>query len=151
MAVTSGCLGLIGNSESSVVVGSVWLANNHSDEKDFQIVLERDGETVHDSTHTLSGDAREEADTSGETDTSSVMIECTWGSESDSYTLKARVDDNEWEEYHLNEEVDDDTECVVIDVWYAWRDVEEFTLITSSDCTNISDIEGGCAGAESNS
>ena len=151
MAVTSGCLDVIDNSESSVVVGSVWLANNHSDEKDFQIIIEQDGETVHDSTHTLSGEAREEADTSNDTGSSSVMIDCTWENESDSYTLKARVDDDELEEYHLNEEVDDDTECIVIDVWYAWRDVEEFTLITSSDCNNISDIEGGCGEAESHS
>ncbi|NGM71324.1 hypothetical protein G6M89_20365 [Natronolimnobius sp. AArcel1] len=71
---------------------------------------------------------------------------CRWGRS----TLEGTVDD-EWEEYFLNKEVDDGTECVVIDVWYTWRDVEEFTLIASSDCDNIPDIEGGCAGAESNS
>ena len=79
----------------------------------FDLEVERDGNIVHSSSHTV--EAAREYERGGQHNDGAVA-ECDWGSTSGDYTVRVRVDDSEWVEESVTDfATSRDVECVVAD------------------------------------
>lgn len=79
----------------------------------FGLEVERDGEIVHSSSHTV--EAAREYEGGGQHNDGAVA-ECEWGSTPGDYTVRVRVDGNEWVEESVTEfATSRDADCVVAD------------------------------------
>ena len=79
----------------------------------FDLEVERDGDLVHSSSHTV--EAAREYEGGGQHNDGAVA-ECEWGNTPGDYTVRVRVDGNEWVEESVTEfATSRDVECVVAD------------------------------------
>lgn len=82
----------------------------------FDLVVERDGEQVHSSTHTV--EAAREFENGGQHNEGAVA-DCDWGSTPGEYVVRARADGNEWVNASVTEfAIETGVECVVADAEY---------------------------------
>lgn len=116
--VSSGCLSSVRETVNPTTqLGWFGVHNVDTDSShQFDLEVNRDGETVHTSTHTV--DAARELDGGGQYNDGAVA-ECTWGSTPGDYTVRVRADDNEWVEESIAEfAISKDVDCVVADAEY---------------------------------
>ncbi|WP_265110890.1 hypothetical protein [Halosolutus halophilus] len=113
-ASTAGCLDLVSELRTHPMqLARLSVSNWDSAPHRFDLRVDRDGETVHRSSHEIPG--KEDARVHGE------VADCDWGTTPGDYELFARVDGGDWEGKSLDE-VDaggrDTVECATAQVRY---------------------------------
>ena len=108
----AGCLSLI---ESDVQLASITATNAGDEKRTIEIQVLDDGSEIQQSELRL--DSPELEDGRGRV-LSTETVECGWGSESKSYTLETRLDD-EWETLDVASKTDADCVFVVIRVGFS--------------------------------
>ncbi|QCJ46436.1 MULTISPECIES: hypothetical protein [Haloprofundus] len=96
--LVSGCAsaGVLGESEGSAQLGELHLSNSHVDSHSIDLIVRRDGELVHWTSHDLDGVENNVSD--GET------VDLSWSETPGSYVISARLDDAEsWETFALSD------------------------------------------------
>lgn len=139
----SGCLDqFISSSLPATTLGRVVIRNYHDDPQEFEVQILRDGTVVHESSHELDGNPQRTI--------SWKPLECTWGDELASYTLRGRVIDSEWTELDVSlaiensDIMDETTECVIASGNFDRQGEDSLTWIIRDECDELSDREGGC-------
>ncbi|MFC7131895.1 hypothetical protein ACFQJ3_01930 [Salinibaculum sp. GCM10025337] len=115
---SSGCISSIRDAVNPTAQLGWFGVHNADTESSHRFVLEveRDGEVVHSSSHTV--DAAREYEGGGQHNDGAVA-ECEWGSTPGDYTVRVRVDDGEWVEASVTEfATSRDVDCVVADAEY---------------------------------
>lgn len=110
--VLAGCLdGITTTSPTTILLGVVIRNDHRRTAHDFTLRIERDGEVIHTSTHSLAR-AGTEAESRVE------LSSCPWGRDKGSYTVAIRVDDGEWIESDFTDEFEELPDRVVADAIY---------------------------------
>lgn len=141
MAVsTAGCLDTIADSfDEPIRLARLAALNFDSRAHQFDLRVDRDGETVHRSSHQIRG--KDDEQLYGE------EADCTWGSTPGTYEIAARVDGGEWTVRPLADVVDgwrDTVECATAEVWYEAGDV---WIRLQDNCGRLTerDLQDGCS------
>lgn len=147
-ASLSGCLGFLRDDPApSTTVG--WLAvSNHDPDSSHEVDvrLERDGEVVHTSSHTIP--EKQGRSVAG------AVPDCTWETEPGEYVVFARPDDGEWVERNVTDTPEGEArDCVTVQIDYgssageqSWVDADDPLYIAVTDrCDEIGDFHGGCS------
>lgn len=111
--VSSGCLSSVRETVNPTTqLGWFGVHNVDTDSShQFDLEVNRDGERVHTSTHTV--DAARELDGGGKY-IDGAVAECTWGNTPGDYSVRIRADDSEWVEESITEfALSKDVDCVV--------------------------------------
>lgn len=145
LAVSGGCVGFVEDRldrqpQHQFRLG--WLSTANTDTRPHKIDLEvnEDGNVVHQSSHKLPGQDRE-----GEKGEPQIAVaKCTWGDVADDYTIRARVDGNDWLAKSI-QDVDTtghpNTDCVAAQARY--RD-NALKIVLQPGCEGVDRWEGGC-------
>ena len=113
-----------------------WLAVSNYDETSghrFDVRVERDGEVVHESTHTVGKKPEDRIP--------GAVADCTWNDVAGRYVVFARMDDGDWTERSLTEEFDRVPECVTAEVRY-WSG--SLAVWVQDWCDQVDGYVGGC-------
>lgn len=137
---TAGCLDTVADSlDDPIRLARLAVLNFDSRAHQFDLRVDRDGETVHRSSHQLRG--KDDGRVYGE------VADCTWGSTPGTYQIAARVDGGGWTRRPLAD-VDDGwrntIECATAEVWY---ETEDIWIRLQDDCGRLTelDLQEGCA------
>lgn len=135
---TAGCLSSIEDHlDTTVRLGWLGAHNFDTEPHAFDLRVERNGETVHESSHEV--EEREDPVVHG------AVADCTWGDAPGDYTVRARVDGGEWaarELSEIDEAYEGDVDCVVSKVEYREGRVE---ILIRGGCDRVDSYDGGCA------
>lgn len=96
IAVTSGCLSPLEEDRegpSSVTLGRIEITNADETPHEVEIELHASGEVVYQETHSIGTEWNE----------NSRVIERTWPKNVEQYTIRARVDDQDWRQFVFDE------------------------------------------------
>lgn len=139
---TAGCLSSIrGGLSTSVRLG--WFGVHNVDPESahtFELVVERNGETVHESTHEVAA-----ADSSGNgVRSDGAVADCDWGQTAGDYTVRVRMDGTVEAEESVTAFADETgADCVIADAEYRnhdavsrYQDGKTLHIWLKDDCTN---------------
>lgn len=143
---TTGCTGPVSNPVERVKLGAIWIGNDGSSEREFNVQVKRGGTLIHSSDHTLSGSRATAGDGSG----GSSMVTCTWEEKPARYTVRAGTEEDGWEEVFVNDRIESGASCVWVDIWYHYRSMEGFTFLVHPDCEELVGRDEGCDFATEN-
>jgi hypothetical protein len=105
----------------------------------FELAVERDGELVHQSSHELEPAVETEPN---RTRVTQAVAECEWGSTSGDYTVRARVDGQEWIEKSVTEyAASKNADCVLASAEYE----SSFNLNLKWPCEGRDYYDGLCS------
>lgn len=138
----SGCLSRMqGQAPQEMRLGWYAVANHDAESHHFGLRVERDGETIHQSSHEVQG--RNGNVIHG------AVADCTWDETVGDYSVFARVDGGEWVAESLSGmESGQGMTCAVVEAKYGHDDVDGLTFWTENTCNNVRQYEGGCEFAE---
>lgn len=148
VALSSGCVERLRGEGSHPKLGWVAVKNYHPEPQHFDVQILRGGTVVHESSHDIEGKPEERIP--------GAVLECTWGDDPGTYTLRGRLVDGEWTERSVAQAIDesatldDATECVIADGAYARYGSHQFTWRVQDWCEEVSTYDGGCTFANSN-
>ena len=134
---TGGCLGSVADRlDETVQLG--WLAAHNLDAEPhgFDLAVERNGESVHRSSHEIDG--KDDDFVHG------VVADCTWGDAPGGYTVRARVDGGEWVTREISEvdgTYEGDVDCAIAEVEYRNGAT---SVAFQGGCDRVDDYDGGC-------
>jgi hypothetical protein len=138
---TAGCLDAIGaRLDEPMQLGRFTASNSDSDPHTFDLRVNRDGETVHRSSHRIRG--MDDGVIHG------AATDCDWGTARGNYEVFARVDGGNWTRKPLTDVTDDwrnTVDCATAQAWYEGGDL---WLRLRDDCEKLSKgyFRGECPG-----
>lgn len=97
--------------------------------------MERDGALVHESSHSIQG--RDDYINHGD------VLDCTWGNTAGKYSIRVRIDGNNWIEQSVDDAIDGTVECVTIRITYG--DIGGgLDIFVRENCEAVSEYPDGC-------
>lgn len=143
----SGCLGFFENdSPPTTTVGWISLSNHDPDSShEITLRLERDGEVVHTSSHTIP--EKEGRSVAG------AVPDCTWETKPGEYVVSTRADGGEWVQRNVTTTPEEKSrDCVTVEIDYgssageqSYIDSDDPLYIIVTDwCDKIGEFVGGC-------
>jgi len=128
---TAGCLEAVGDElDEPMRLGRFTASNRDSEPHTFDLRVDRDGATVHRSSHRIQGmDAGQ---------IYGAAPDCDWGTDRGRYEVFARVDGGEWTRKPLTDVTDDWRNTVDCATAQAWYENEDVWLRLQDDCEKLS-------------
>ncbi|GAB7093974.1 hypothetical protein JCM30237_11260 [Halolamina litorea] len=138
VAGLAGCQGLprLG---ASTTLGRLTVSNwDERESHRFGLRVDRDGETVHESTHTVESKSDDVLP--------GAVADCTWDPQDGEYVVAARVDGGEWQRFDLLDRVDSSPDCLTAAVDYRpdGPAEESFSVRVRADCAEFEGSVGSC-------
>ena len=114
----------------------------------FELRVSCDGTRVHESTHTVEKFNEASHMVPG------AVVDCTWEDVAGEYVVAARIDNDEWQEFNLQDAIEDSPECVLANVEYGtyWTidETDPLNIRVRPGCDHVDQADGRCPASISN-
>jgi len=145
ISALTGCLGQFTAPDAATRLGLLAIENyDRESGHEFDIRVERDGDTVHRSVHSIEQTALPVI--------SGLILDCPWEYIKGEYIVSARVDGGEWLSRPLAEPFDDVPECVISTTRYGSLPSEaieptSLRIEVQDRCDSVMNNDRGCLGS----